>query len=65
VQEKGIETAVLSLTTEQKPYNFAAGIEPAEASQLLALFAKWAPTLRIEKAVEREGPPSVQSLGLS
>lgn len=35
-----------------KTYNFAAGIQPAEASQLLGLVAKWAPTVRIEKAVD-------------
>lgn len=48
-----------------KTYNFAAGIQPAEASQLLGLIAKREPTLRIEKSVEPETPPPVQSLGLS
>lgn len=48
-----------------KTYNFAAGIQPAEASQLLGLVAKWAPTVRIEKAVDSEDPPRLQSLCLS
>lgn len=48
-----------------KTYNFGTGIQPAEASQLLALVAKWAPTLRIEKAFQSADPPTVQSLGLS
>lgn len=48
-----------------KTYDFGAGIQPAEASQLLRLIAKWAPTVRIEKAVESETPPPVRSFGLS
>lgn len=47
-----------------KTYRFGTGIDPAEASQLLDLVAKWVPTVRIERPVESEGPPSVQSLGL-
>jgi len=62
---KGHRDSRIEFDYGAKTYNFAAGIEPAKASQLLGLFAKWAPTVRIEKAVEREGPPSVQSLGLS
>lgn len=47
-----------------KTYRFGTGIDPAEASQLLDLLATWLPTVRIERTVESEGPPPVQSLGL-
>jgi hypothetical protein len=47
-----------------KTYNFGADIDPAEATQLLDVLAKWLPTVGIERAVESERPPSVQSLGL-
>ncbi len=62
---KGHRESRIELDYGAKTYNFGSGIEPAEASQLLGLLAKWAPTVRIEKAVEPEDPPPVQSLGLS
>jgi len=62
---KGYRDSRIELDYGVKTYNFAAGIHPAEASQLLGLVAKWAPSVRIERAAEPENPPSVQSLGLS
>ena len=46
---RGYRESRLELDYGAKTYNFATGIQPAEASQLLNLVAKWAPTVRIEK----------------
>lgn len=62
---RGHRESRIELDYGAKTYNFATGIQPAEASQLLGLVAKWAPTVPIERAVEREDPPPIQSLGLS
>lgn len=65
---RGYRESRVELDYGAKTYNFASGIQPAEASQLLGLIAKWAPTLRIEKAgdqVDPKDPKSLQSLGLS
>jgi hypothetical protein len=62
---KGYRESRIELDYGAKTYNFATGIQPAEASQFLGLVAKWAPTVRIEKAFEPDPPASVQSLGLS
>ena len=45
---KGYRESRIELDYGAKTYNFAAGIQPAEASQMLSLFAKWAPGVRIE-----------------
>ena len=47
---KGHRESGIELDYGAKTYNFGSGMEPAEASQLLELVAKWAPTVRIEKA---------------
>lgn len=62
---RGHRESRIELDYGAKTYNFATGIQPAEASQLLRLVARWAPTVRIEKTVDSEEPPPVQSLGLS
>jgi hypothetical protein len=49
---RGYRESRLELDYGAKTYNFAASIEPAEASQLLGLITKWAPNLRIERAIE-------------
>ena len=53
---KGYRESRIELDYGAKTYTFGVGIQPAEASQLLGLVAKWAPTVRIEKAV---GPDSL------
>jgi hypothetical protein len=49
---KGYRESRIEIDYGAKTYIFGAGIQPAEASQLLGLVAKWAPTVRIEKEVE-------------
>lgn len=61
---RGYRESRIELDYGAKTYNFAAGIQPAEALQLMTLVAKWAPTVRIERTAEPENPPAVQSLGL-
>lgn len=62
---KGYRESRIELDYGAKTYNFAAGIQPAEASQLFRLVARWAPAVHIENAVEPANRPPVQSLGLS
>ena len=49
---RGYRESRLELDYGAKTYNFASGIPPAEASQLLSLVAKWAPILPIAKTAE-------------
>lgn len=62
---KGHRESRIEFDYGAKTYNFAVGIEPAEASQLFSVIAKRAPGIRIERAVESEDPPPIQTLGLS
>ena len=62
---KGYRESRVELDYGAKTYNFAEGIDPAEASYLLELLAKWAPIVRVHKAGEPEDPPSLQTFRLS
>lgn len=47
---KAYRESHIELDYGAQTYNFGTGINPAEASRLLELIAKWAPTVHIEKA---------------
>lgn len=62
---KGYRESRIEFDYGAKTYDFGAGIQPAEASQLLRLINRWAPRVPMERGIEPEDPPSVQTLGLS